>query len=121
MVKKPLSPTRNGKLRRLDLDTAKLLELAGYEIVDYHRAILFKDISQQTLSNFNAEEEKECEHKLEFWHYDKERKVAFYKCDYCGDVAVKHHKGRLSFFKRNSLNKGNVAAMFEDILIGVKV
>ena len=87
MVEKPLSPTRNGKLRRLDLDTAKLLELAGYTIVDYHRAILFRTYEQSTLTG----------------------------------ETKKEHKGRLSFFKRLSLQRGNQAAMFEDILIGVKI
>ena len=43
------NPTRAGKLRRLDLDTAKLLELVGYSIVDYHRALLFKTHKQPTL------------------------------------------------------------------------
>ena len=80
------NPTRNGKLRRLDLDTAKLLELAGYAIVDYHRAILFKTYEQSTL---------------------------------IGETK-KEYKGRLSFFKRLSLNKGNQAAMWEDVLIGVR-
>ena len=80
------NPTRAGKLRRLDLDTAKLLELAGYTIVDYHRAVLFKTYEQSTL---------------------------------IGETK-KEHKGRLSFFKRLSLNNGNQAAMWEDVLIGVK-
>jgi len=40
------NPTRNSKLRRLDLDTAKLLMLAGYKIIDYHRAILFEERKQ---------------------------------------------------------------------------
>ncbi|MDD3813280.1 MAG: DNA methyltransferase [Desulfocapsaceae bacterium] len=43
------NPTRNGKLRRLDLDTIKILQLAGYEIFDYHRAILFDSHKQETL------------------------------------------------------------------------
>ena len=32
----------------------------------------------------------------------------------------KEYKGRLSFFKRLSLAKGNKAAMWEDILIGIR-
>lgn len=43
------NPTRNGKLRRLDLDTVYLLQLAGYEIFDYHRAVLFESHKQETL------------------------------------------------------------------------
>ncbi|MHB8552807.1 MAG: DNA methyltransferase [Thermoplasmataceae archaeon] len=43
------NPTKNHQLRRLDLDTIKLLEMSGYKIIDYHRAILFKTIKQQTL------------------------------------------------------------------------
>jgi len=80
------NPTRNGKLRRLDLDTAFLLEKSGYSIVDYHRAVLFKTYEQSTLIG-------------------ETKKV---------------HKGRLSFFKRLSLAKGNQAAMWEDIIIGVR-
>ena len=43
------NPTKNHELRRLDLDTARLLETAGYTIVDYHRAVLFEEREQQTL------------------------------------------------------------------------
>lgn len=75
-------PTRNGKLRMLSLDSLHLLKLAGYEIFDYHRAILFESHRQETL--------------------DGESK----------DV----HKGRISFFKRLSLEKGNTVAQFEDII-----
>src|SRR3990167_5789757 len=81
------NPTRAGKLRRLDIDTALLLEKSGYKILDYHRAVLFKTYEQSTLTG----------------------------------ETKKEHKGRLSFFKRLSLAKGNQAAMFEDILIGVKI
>lgn len=41
------NPTKCGQLRRLDLDTIKLLEMSGYRIVDYHRAILFKEIKHR--------------------------------------------------------------------------
>ena len=80
------NPTRAGKLRRLDLDTKNLLEMAGYEIVDFHRAVLFQTNWQQTLDGKNKPE----------------------------------YKGRLSFFKRLSLQKGNVASQWEDIIIGVR-
>ena len=60
--------------------------MAGYEIVDYHRAVLFKTYEQSTLTG----------------------------------ETKKEHKGRLSFFKRISLSKGNQAAMFEDVIIAVK-
>ena len=76
------NPTRNGALRRLDLDTVHLQQLSGYEIFDYHRAILFESHKQGTL--------------------DGDTK----------DV----HKGRLSFFKRLSLGKGNTVAQYEDII-----
>lgn len=79
------NPTRDGKLRRLDLDTCKLLQIAGYEIVDYHKALLFTEHKQKTLT---------------------------------GDVK-KEVKGRLSFFKRLSLQKGNVVAQFEDVIFAV--
>lgn len=77
------NPTRKHVLRRLDLDTAKLLLSCGYKIIDYHRAVLFRMHEQATLDG------------QKFTNY----------------------KGRLSFFKRLSLEKGNVAAQWEDILI----
>jgi hypothetical protein len=43
------NPTKNKKIRRLDLDTVALLEVAGYEVFDYHRAILFEIVQQQQL------------------------------------------------------------------------
>lgn len=43
------NPTRNGKLRRLDLDTIFLLQACGYKIFDYHRAVLFESHRQETL------------------------------------------------------------------------
>jgi len=70
-------PTKNGKLRRLDLDTVRLLQMAGYKIVDYHRAILWEIVN---------------------------------------GVPV----GRISFFKRLSLQKGNVAARWEDVIFCVR-
>ena len=75
-------PTRNGKLRMLSADTVQILQLAGYEIFDYHRAILFESHKQETL--------------------DGDTK----------DV----HIGRISFFKRLSLEKGGTAAKWEDII-----
>lgn len=81
------NPTRAGKLRRLDLDTARLLEMAGYKIVDYHRAILYKTFAQKTLKGETKQE----------------------------------YKGRLSFFKRLSLQKGNIASQWEDILIAKRI
>ena len=79
------NPTKNHKLRRLDLDTAMLLEKVGYKIVDYHQAVLFKTKPQQTLFG---------EEKTEI-------------------------KGQVSFFKRLSMQKGNVAADHEDIIFAV--
>jgi len=76
------NPTRNGKLRRLDLDTIFLLQKSGYEIFDYHRSILFETHTQNTLDGDSK------------------------------DV----HKGRISFFKRLSLEKGTTVAQFEDII-----
>jgi len=79
------NPTRGGKLRDLCGDTARILEKIGYKIVDYHRAVLWKEVKDQTLD---------------------------------GDVAS-DYKGRLSFFKRMSLERGNVAAKWEDIIFAV--
>ena len=76
------NPTRNGKLRRLDLDTISLLQACGYEIFDYHRAILFETHTQSTLDGESR------------------------------DV----HKGRISFFKRLSLEKGTTVAQWEDVI-----
>ena len=78
--------TRKGKLRRLDLNTAKLIEMAGFKIVDYHQAVLFTKYKNQTLE---------------------------------GDVKEKV-RGRMSFFKRLSYEKGNMVADHEDIIIAVR-
>lgn len=80
------NPTRRGQLRRLDIDTAKLLMACGYVIVDYHRAMLFEERKQATLIGGTR----------------------------------KDLKGRLSFFKRLSVQRGNVAAQFEDIIIAIR-
>ena len=74
--------TRNGKLRMLNTDSVNLLQISGYEIFDYHRAILFESHKQGTLDGDTR------------------------------DV----HKGRISFFKRLSLEKGNTVAQYEDII-----
>lgn len=83
------NPTRKGKLRRLDLDTLKLLEQVGYKIIDYHRAVLFK-VKEENQATLDGEK-----------------------------LSKQQIKGRVSFFKRLSLAKGNVAAQWEDILIAV--
>jgi len=43
------NPTRNGKLRRLDLDTIKIMEMSGWRIYCQHRALLFEELEQETL------------------------------------------------------------------------
>jgi hypothetical protein len=58
------NPTKKGKLRRLDIDTAKLLMMAGYEIYDYHRALLFEEYPQKTLV---GEVKKEVKGRLSFF------------------------------------------------------
>lgn len=40
------NPTRNGKLRRLDLDTVSILEASGWRIYCQHRALLFEELEQ---------------------------------------------------------------------------
>ncbi len=80
------NPTRNGKLRRLDLDTIKLLEMSGWKIHCQHRALLFTDLETTNLFG------------------ETKKKV----------------KGRLSFFKRLSYQKGQPVAAWEDILIAVR-
>jgi len=66
----------------LNIDSVNLLQISGYEIFDYHRAILFESHRQETLDGESR------------------------------DV----HKGRISFFKRLSLNSGGAVAQFEDII-----
>lgn len=43
------NPTRGGELRRLDLDTIKILEIAGWKIQCQHRALLFEELQQADL------------------------------------------------------------------------
>jgi hypothetical protein len=80
------NPTRAGKLVRLDLITADLLRKSGYDIFDYHQAILFKSHDESSV-NLDGEIDE---------------KIS--------------HKGRIGFFKQLSLGKGNVAASHEDVL-----
>ena len=80
------NPTRNGKLRRLDLDTIRIMEMAGWKIHCQHRALLFEELEQ---------------------------------ADLFGE-AKKQVKGRLSFFKRLSWQKGQPVASWEDVIIGVR-
>ena len=80
------NPTRNGKLRRLDLDTISLLEQTGWIILCVHEAQLFT------------------EHKTQ---------------DLFGETH-KNIKGRMSFFKRLSYQKGGIVADHEDVIIAVR-
>jgi len=80
------NPTRNGKLRRLDLDTIKLLEDTGWTIHCQHRALLFEELEQGHMFT------------------GSQMKV----------------KGRMSFFKRLSWQKGQPVASWEDVLIAVR-
>ena len=58
------NPTRNGKLRRLDLDTIKILEMSGWRIHCQHRSLLFEEIEQATLF---GETEKKVKGRLSFF------------------------------------------------------
>jgi len=80
------NPTKNGKLRRLDLDTIKIMQMAGWNIYCQHRALLFEELEQPDLFG----------------------------------KTLKQVKGRLSFFKRLSWQKGQPVASWEDILIGIR-
>jgi hypothetical protein len=80
------NPTRNGQLRRLDLDTIELLKQCGWTIHCTHKALLFK------------------EHEVSDLFGNSHKKV----------------KGRLSFFKRLSYQKGGIVAQWEDVIFAVK-
>jgi len=80
------NPTRNGKLRRLDLDTIKIMQMAGWNIHCQHRALLFEELEQSDL-------------------FGGKRKQV---------------KGRLSFFKRLSWQKGQPVASWEDVIVAIR-
>ena len=80
------NPTRNGKLRRLDLDTIKIMQMAGWNIHCQHRALLFEELEQPDLFG------------------GKQKQV----------------KGRLSFFKRLSWQKGQPVASWEDVIVAIR-
>lgn len=48
------NPTRNHVLRRLDLDTALILQKCGYVLHDYHRAVLYDFEVNETLDGSQA-------------------------------------------------------------------
>ena len=62
-------------------------------------------------------------HNIGYTIVDYHRAILFrtYEQSTLTGETMKEHKGRLSFFKRLSLSKGNQAAMWEDVLIGVKI
>lgn len=57
------NPTRAGKLRRLDLDSIRILEATGWKILCQHRALLFEELEQSTLF---GEPEKKVKGRLSF-------------------------------------------------------
>jgi len=58
------NPTRNGKLRRLDLDTLKILEITGWKLHCKHRALLFEEYEQTSLF---GEKQKKVKGRLSFF------------------------------------------------------
>jgi len=82
-------PTRNGRLRRLDKATARLLRAAGYRIRGWRRAHLFERQAQRDARHGQGSL---------FADVEPSQKVV----------------GRLSFFRRLHLAKGGVAAAWED-------
>jgi hypothetical protein len=86
------NPTRDGKLRRLDKLTARLLRQAGYRIVTWRRAWLWETEGQR--------DSREGQSMLD-----------------ASLPAGMRPQGRLSFFKRLHLAKGAVAAQWEDIFL----
>ncbi len=80
------NPTRNGKLRRLDLDTLSLLKAGGWTIHCVHKAMLFEETEIQDLFG----------------------------------QSYKKVKGRMSFFKRLSYQKGQPVARWEDVIFAVR-
>ena len=80
------NPTRAGQLRRLDLDSIRLLEETGWHILCVHQAQLFTETETTNLFG------------------ETQKKI----------------KGRMSFFKRLSYQKGNAVADHEDVIIAVR-
>lgn len=86
------NPTRNGALRRLDLDTVALLKEVGYSILCQHKALLFEESEVQDLF---GETHKKVKGRMGFFKrlsYAKGNKVAAWE-----DVifAVKNGGGRM--------------------------
>ena len=80
------NPTRKGQIVRLDLITADLLRKSGYQIFDYHQAVLFRSHDETSVDlDMNIREKTS-------------------------------HKGRIGFFRQLSLRKGGVAASWEDVI-----
>ncbi len=136
------NPTRNGQLRRLDLDTIALLEATSWTIKCVHRAILFIEVEQYEMMRWThdtlpPEPSPEVAAFLEMLEEDEEAEaerqgrqdVLAYFAEYeqweatgywgPGGI-VKRVVGRLSFFKRLSYQKGSPVADHEDILIATR-
>ena len=58
------NPTRAGKLRRLYKDTARLLKLSGFRVIEYHRALLFEEVKT---TNLFGNTKKEAKGRLSFF------------------------------------------------------
>jgi hypothetical protein len=87
------NPTRNGKLRRLDQLTARLLRAAGYKIHAWRRAMLVEGQGEQE---------------------QRHGQVSLF-----GEEVAPSKKlvGRLSFFRRLHAAKGGVFARWEDVFL----
>jgi hypothetical protein len=87
------NPTRKGALVRLDLMTADLLMKAGYELFDYHQAIL---VTKEVMTEINLE--------------------SLAEGDGVESIDRTENKGRIGFFKRLQLAKGGIIAQWEDVI-----
>ena len=146
------NPTRNGALRRLDLDTIALLEEVGFTIRCVHRAILFQEHQQGVLVE-EAESQWadwgraveatqglvpgigcQCirtptkEEYMKNWGDKWPDNILKADTPYWVPMVVgglvetdgNIVKGRLSFFKRLSYQKGSPVAQWEDVIVAVR-
>ncbi len=123
-------PTRKGKLHPLGKLTWECLEACGWRIVDYHQAILFREDDKGELWK-----DGEAIYGYELIFQEGKGKVKKRVAGLPEDVdslpnliqvnvitsrgVVVVRKGRIGFFKRLALDKGNVAASYEHVLICV--
>ena len=70
------NPTRDGRLKRLDLLTKDMLEKAGWNVLCYHKAMLFSEVNQVSLAGDTVKKPRGYMGIFKRLHYNKGVEIA---------------------------------------------